>query len=149
MLHSALKKNSAARQPFSLAFTTPLSPFSETKRWRYSWKKWRTPPRHFDLESFHAILQSFFFDSLWLFWYQVGSFPKADVKTWSVMFLTDLNFLDCSFLQGWTPCWDGQLCLRPLYMAQRCCWTDVPSLKKMDTSLKQTPGDDPCLFLLF
>ena len=32
MLHSALKKNSAAKQPFSFAFTTPLSPFSETKR---------------------------------------------------------------------------------------------------------------------
>lgn len=31
MVHSALKKNSAARRPFSFALTTPFSPFSETE----------------------------------------------------------------------------------------------------------------------
>ena len=121
-------------------------------------KKWRTHLcRHLQDTLTYSLFKPFFshfsltlYDYLISSW--IGSFPKANVKTWSVVFLTDLNFLDCGFLEGWTPCWDGQLCLRPIYMAQRCCWTDILSLNrqlyKMDTSVKRTPGDDPCLFLL-
>ena len=77
---------------------------------------------------------------LWLsviIWYQIGSFPKADVKTWSVVFFTDLNFFDFGFLQGWTPCWDGQLCLRPIY-AMLLLNTQTYSLLT-DNSTKWTP----------
>ena len=60
----------------------------------------QTPPRHFDLESFQAILQSFFFDSLWLFDIKLDPSQKPMSRLGPWCFWLTQIFLTLGFCKG-------------------------------------------------